>query len=190
MKRSTMCAFLVLAAIAVSRPAAASPITVVFNGHLTPTVGQAAFLRLIAPSISPSTQFTISAFIEEAIGQSTAQLTLGGFTMSGNCAPCRQGAASTLEAVTWYMGSGLLSGLTASFYTTGFTFTMNQGWQSGNFNIWIEDPRTIGTNVSGTITSASVPEPSTWLLGMIGAFALSLGTLKKYGAASALRRIR
>ena len=51
----------------------------------------------------------------------------------------------------------------------GFTVTMDQGWNSGTFNIWIEDVRTVGMYVPGVITSVSVPEPATALLLGIGA---------------------
>jgi len=161
--------FLVLVTLAVATPAAASPITFTLNGHLTPTTAQSAFLGLIAPTFAANPQFTISGFVEEVIGASTVQLSIGGYNATLLCPACQQSAVLSGQAVNWYSLGG--ASFLPSLYTTGFTFSMNQGWQSGSFNIWVENPRTYGTNVSGTITTASVPEPSTWLLGMIGALA-------------------
>jgi len=165
--------FLVLLALAVSTPAAAAPITFTLSGHLTPSANEALGLAFIAPMLAPNAEFSIFASFDQAIGETTMELTLGGLTGTTSC---NSYCPSTIgSAVEWRAnGFGFRGGpFPPVLNSTGFTIAMNQGWTAGTFNIWIEDVRTVGMYVPGVITSVSVPEPATALLLGIGAACLA-----------------
>ncbi len=162
-------ALMVVFLLVASRPAVAAPITVSFSGHLTPSANEAAALALIAPMLNPFSEFTIVATLAEYNLDSTLDLILGGLTTGPRtCFGCKQSDFTTLAATNWFGAGGI--GLAASnLYTTGFSLAMTTGWSAGTFEIWIEDPVTIGMFVPGTITGwHTVPEPAT-------AFMLALG---------------
>jgi len=161
--------FLVLLALAVSTPAAAAPITFTLSGHLQLSPSEAQALAFVAPVLAPDAEFSIFFSLDEAITDYTAHLTLGGLTMSSfcGCGPFPTSAFNNRDAINWFVYGRPFGAI--NLLTTGFTVTMDQGWNSGTFNIWIEDVRTVGMYVPGVITSVSVPEPATALLLGIGA---------------------
>ena len=107
--------------------------------------------------------------------------TIGGFTGVSPCNGCFAAALSPLSAAQLSLyGSPITNAQGVHLNATLPLVILNPGWQSGSFTSFIETVVETGyvsgkvTSVSSIVRTVSVPEPSTWLLGMIGAFLSAL----------------
>jgi len=169
-------------------PANASPITVEFLGIIeTSSLNNPPGFPPVPFAIpAVGAPFTMSVGFNEFEGRhqnpSMATFWFGGYTGQSVCSGCSTVMLNPMLQTTLFMNfHGPLFNPTTgiSFSGTLFTVSLNQGWQTGSFEISIETASALGM-MTGRITharvmSTAVPEPATAVMLGLGALAVIWG---------------